>query len=148
MKRIMIDQSKCEGCLNCSLACMQAHRADQGTIYNLNLTDKANETRNFIYQNAENRYLPIFCRHCAEPECVTACMSGALAKDSQSGLVLYDEERCAACYMCVMNCPYGVLKPDYSTRSKVIKCDFCVADNAEPNCVKSCPMQAIYVEEV
>ena len=51
-------------------------------------------------------------------------------------------------FMCVMNCPYGVLKPDTGTRTKVIKCDFCQADGGEPNCVKACPKEAIFVEEV
>ena len=30
MKRIWIDACKCDGCLNCTLACMNAHRADKG----------------------------------------------------------------------------------------------------------------------
>lgn len=47
-----------------------------------------------------------------------------------------------------MNCPYGVLKADTATHTKVIKCDFCMEDGTEPNCVKSCPKKAIYVEEV
>ena len=50
--------------------------------------------------------------------------------------------------MCVMNCPFGVLEPDRMTKKKVIKCDFCMSDGQEPNCVKSCPKGAIHVEEV
>jgi len=90
----------------------------------------------------------LFCRHCAEPECVMSCMSGALSKDSESGHVFYNEEKCGSCFMCVMNCPYGVPKPDRLTRSKVIKCDFCRHDEEGPNCVRMCPKKAIYVEEV
>ena len=48
MKRIWIDAGKCDGCLNRTLACMNAHRADKGSIYDLDLTDPANESRNFI----------------------------------------------------------------------------------------------------
>ena len=77
-----------------------------------------------------------------------SCMSGALTKDPETGLVLYDEKRCGSCFMCVMNCPYGALKPDTATRTKVIKCDFCIGSGGEPSCVKACPKQAIYVEEV
>ncbi len=47
-----------------------------------------------------------------------------------------------------MNCPYGVLKPDRVSKTKVIKCDFCVNAGGEPSCVASCPKQAIHVEEV
>lgn len=148
MKRIFIDKSKCEGCLNCSVACMQAHRADQGTVYDLDLQDQKNESRNFIVPDKDGRYVPLFCRHCEEPSCVAACMSGAMEKDEKTGHIQYDQEKCAACFMCVMNCPYGILKPDSITKAKVIKCDFCLEDNEQPNCVKACPMEAIYVKEV
>ena len=90
----------------------------------------------------------MFCRHCDEPECVKSCMSGALTKDSESGHVFYDETRCGSCFMCVMNCPFGVLKPDRVSKSKVIKCDFCVNAGGEPSCVAACPKKAIHVEEV
>jgi len=148
MKRIMIDIDKCDGCKNCSAACMQAHRKDEGDIYTLNLSDPANESRNYILQDALKRYIPIFCRHCDESECVISCMSGAMTKDPETGLVCYDEEKCGACFMCVMNCPYGVLKPDRMTMEKVIKCDFCSNDELGPNCVRMCPTKAIQVEEV
>lgn len=148
MRRIIVEYEKCDGCKNCSVACMQAHRKSAGTVYDLDLTSSENESRNFIYQAGDGTYRPIFCRHCDEPECVMSCMSGALKKDAASGLVTYDEKRCGSCFMCVMNCPFGVLKPDRTTRTKVIKCDFCAQDGGEPNCVKSCPKGAIHVEEV
>lgn len=148
MKRIMIDCSKCDGCKNCTVACMQAHRPDEGTVYTLDLTDIANESRNHIVAMKDGSYKPIFCRHCDQPECVMSCMSGALRKDEASGHVLYDETKCGSCFMCVMNCPYGVLKADTATRTRVIKCDFCQDQGGEPSCVKSCPKKAIYVEEV
>jgi carbon-monoxide dehydrogenase iron sulfur subunit len=148
MQRIMIDIDKCDGCFNCSAACMQSHREDEGDIYTLNLLDPKNESRNYIKSDSSGRYIPIFCRHCDDPECVMSCMSGALSKSDYSGLVLYDEEKCGSCFMCVMNCSYAVLKPDEVTRSKVIKCDFCAADEEGPNCVRNCPTEAILIEEV
>ena len=148
MRRILIDSIKCDGCKNCSLACMQAHRKTPGTIYDLNLTDPENETRNHIVELEDGTYRPIFCRHCDQPECVMSCMSGALTKDEKSGHVYYDEVKCGSCFMCVMNCPYGVLKADTTTKTKVIKCDFCLEHNSEPSCVKACPTKAIYVKEV
>jgi carbon-monoxide dehydrogenase iron sulfur subunit len=149
MKRIMIDAEKCDGCKNCSIACMEAHRENRGGgLYTVSLGDPATESRNIIALGSGGKYTPIFCRHCDEPECVLACMSGAMSRDANTGHIMYDEERCAACFMCVMNCPYGVLKPDRATRSKVVKCDFCAGDDEEPNCVNSCPKKAIFIEEV
>ena len=147
MKRIFIDKEKCDGCKNCSIACMQAHRNDFGTIYNLNLLDPANTARHEIKIDSNGGYVPVFCRHCAEPECVMACMSGALKKDSATGQVLYDKERCGKCFMCVMSCPFGNVKPDYNCH-EIVKCDFCKDDDSNPNCVRSCPKKALHVEEV
>ena len=48
----------------------------------------------------------------------------------------------------MMNCPYGVLKPDEKTGMKIIKCDFCIGKGEDPSCVKACPKEAIWVEEV
>lgn len=147
MKRIIIDREKCDGCLNCNIACISAHE-EGSNFYTVNLQSVDSETRNFIKFDAKSGYTPIFCRHCDEPECVLSCMSGALEKDPETGHVQYDETKCAACYMCVMNCPYGVLKPDNKTHTKVIKCDFCEDKPDGPSCVKACPKQAIEVKEV
>ena len=157
MKRIFIDQDKCQGCKNCMVACMNAHR-ESGPVgkegfYDLDLSNPKNEARHTITNNRKGGYAPIFCRHCSTPECVAACMSGALKKDPATGHVQYDEERCGACFMCVMSCPYGNIKPDKLTRTKIIKCDFCKGrngsdDEEKPNCVESCPNKAIHVEEV
>ena len=144
MKRIMINADNCKGCKNCSIACMQAHGEEN--LHGLNLSDPTNESRNLILLNGKNEFKPLFCRHCAQPECASACMSGALSK--KDGYVRYDVNKCAACFMCVMNCPYGVLKPDQATKTKVVKCDFCAKNDDNPSCVKVCRSQAIYVEEV
>ena len=148
MKRVFIEIDKCTGCKACSTACMQAHREDEGDIYMLNLSDPRNASRNFIQLDKNGKYVPIFCRHCDEPECVTSCASDALEKDPVSGHVYYDEKKCIACFMCVMNCPYGVARPDLATLGRIIKCDFCKHDEKGPNCVRMCPAKAIYVKEV
>ena len=148
MKRIFIGKDKCDGCKNCTLACMQAHREQPGTLYDLNLMDPKNEARNQIVSDGKGGYVPIFCRHCSVPECVGACMSGALRKDPSTAHIQYDEKRCGTCFMCVMSCPYGNVKPDKASRTKILKCDFCKNDGEDPNCVKACPKKALYVEEV
>lgn len=148
MKRIIIDYEKCLGCNNCNIACMVAHSERQEDFHQIDLNDKKNESRNHIIMGKDGSYMPLFCRHCDEPECAMSCITGAMKKDQATGHVLYDKEKCASCFMCVMNCPYGVLKPDRLSNKVVVKCDFCVSDGGEPNCVKSCPTKAIYVSEV
>jgi carbon-monoxide dehydrogenase iron sulfur subunit len=151
MKRIFIDREKCDGCKNCTSACMQAHREQPGTVYNLDLLDPKNEARHAIVSDGRGGYTPVFCRHCSVPDCVGACMSGALKKDPATGHVQYDEKRCGVCFMCVMSCPYGNVKPDRVTHTKILKCDFCEnlkePGDPGPSCVRACPKKAIYVEE-
>ena len=147
MKRIMIDKENCYGCLNCSIACMAAHNHAGDSIYDLDLEDIHNESRNYIDLDHTGKVIPIFCRHCKEAECVTACMSGAMTQDETTNMVNYDKESCVACFMCVMACPFGILKPDTAEQKVVIKCDFC-SDKDSPQCVENCPTKAIYIEEV
>ena len=147
MKRIMIDKDQCNGCLNCSLACMAEHNQAGKSIYDLDLEDNCNESRNTITLDNHGHPTPIFCRHCPEPECVTACMSGALSKDKENGLVTYNPEQCASCFMCIMSCPFGVLKAAENENKIILKCDFC-GERGTPRCVENCPNQAIYLIEV
>ena len=132
MKRIKIDRDKCVGCLTCTTACIVSHDAE--------------DTRSRITIDSNGKYAPIFCRHCDEPECVITCMSGAMSKDEKTGIV-YDKNRCASCYMCIMACPYGVLKADKRRQKEIMKCDAC-KDKGSPQCVAKCPMAAITLEEV
>lgn len=147
MKRIMIDKSLCTGCLNCTLACMSEHSTISKSLYDLKLSDKHNESRNHIAIDKNGNPTPIFCRHCDDPKCAETCMSGAMTKDDITGYVTYNKEKCASCYMCVMSCPFGVLKTDDLTKKEIVKCDMC-GGREIPRCVESCPVGAIRLMEV
>lgn len=144
MERIKIDKDLCMGCLSCVLACMAEHNDDK-RIDHLNLQDLSNDGRNRIAIDSKGKPIPIFCRHCDEPECVTACMSGAMTKDEITGIVSYDSKKCASCYMCIMSCPFGVLKPDETNQKVILKCDMCNGKDI-PACVANCPTGAIYID--
>ena len=135
MKRLKIDRSKCVGCLTCTTACIVSHSSE--------------DTRSRITIDSNKKYAPIFCRHCDKPECVFTCMSGAMSKDKETGEVTYDKTKCASCYMCIMACPYGVLKMDYQTNREVMKCDMCLTVKEQtPQCAAKCPMGALTLQEV
>lgn len=70
-----------------------------------------------------------------------------MTKNEVTGVVTYDKERCAACFMCVMSCSYGVLKPSACKENKVIRCDLC-GDREIPRCVEDCPTEALRFVEV
>lgn len=134
VKKINIHRDRCISCLTCVSACM--------------VIKDSEESKNRVVISSEHKSSPIFCRHCELPECVYTCMSGAMRKDIETGYVLYDKDKCASCYMCIMACPYGVLKEDAKTKKEIQKCDMCHTREEGPHCVEKCPMAAITVEEV
>lgn len=76
-------------------------------------------------------------------------MTGAMSKNQETGIVGYDKSRCASCFMCIMACPYGVLKADSENSKEIMKCDMCQhTESGRPQCVERCPMSAITLEEV
>lgn len=137
MYRIKIDRKRCIGCLTCVTACVVSHESD--------------DARNRVVIDSEIKPAPIFCRHCDLPECVYTCMTGAMHKNQDSGFVEYDQEQCASCYMCIMACPYGVLKSDRINRKEIMKCNMCIHRTKDhtpkPMCVEKCLMKAITLAE-
>lgn len=145
MERIKIDKDLCMSCLNCVLGCMAEHNEKGKSIFDLDLEDLANESKNHIELDRNKCPAPIVCRHCEEAECVYTCMSGAMVKDKYTGFVTYDKEQCSSCFMCVMACPYGVLKADEVEKRVVQKCDMC-GDKEIPRCVENCPTRCLSLE--
>lgn len=57
-------------------------------------------------------------------------------------MVICDHTKCVGCWMCVMACPYGVIKRRKEDRV-ALKCDQCL-ELDEPACVAACPTAALY----
>jgi carbon-monoxide dehydrogenase iron sulfur subunit len=87
----------------------------------------------------------VSCRHCEEPLCVKACITGAL--HIENGIICTDKEKCVGCYTCILSCPYGCIMP--AEDGQVIqKCELCAKnEGGTPACVKGCPNKAIVYEE-
>ena len=144
MKRLYFDIKKCVACRTCELVCCVGHSASRDLMRALQ--EKDISLPRIKVSSAKKKNFPVSCRHCDDPKCVDACMSAALTKDAATGKVLYDKDKCVGCWMCVMVCPYGAIRPD--TKTKIpLRCDFCV-DIGEPQCAQKCPVKAItWVEE-
>lgn len=138
MGKIHLYPERCNGCKACEFACAVAHHEEQNPY--LTLAGQS-MPRPFIQVEAVgNSFLPLVCRHCEEAPCVAACMGGALHYNEQ-GLVIRNAEQCVGCWMCVMACPFGAIRPDFiAQRSQ--KCQGC-ADMAEPPCVTACEPKAL-----
>lgn len=142
MKEIMIELDKCLGCKSCEFACAVEHSVSKSIFEAIHESKIPIARLRVECLNGLN--VPLQCRHCEEPACVMACMSGALVKDQKTGLVVQKEDKCVGCSMCIMVCPYSSLFTKKDSRI-VVKCDRC-PDRAEPACVKACPTKAISLE--
>jgi len=141
MKRILYKEEACIGCGLCEVHCLVQHSKSKDTIkaYKREVPRPLSRVRLEV-----NRPLAfaIQCQHCEEPPCVTACLSGAMQKDEETGLVTHDAEKCIGCWTCIMVCPYGAIKIDTVKRRVVAKCDLCT-ELKTPACVTNCPNGAL-----
>jgi carbon-monoxide dehydrogenase iron sulfur subunit len=145
MKRIYPDKDVCIGCRLCELACLTAHSKSQDLIiaYTRERPKGLSPCR-AVYEKGP-LCVALSCRHCENPMCVAACISGALHKDPATGRTLYDASRCVGCWSCLMACPFGAVRRD-PVHDKIIKCDLCQGREV-PACVEACPNAALLYEE-
>lgn len=139
-KRIFVDQLRCLGCKTCEIRCA----VERGSV-SKNLTEAVNEAvtpspRVYVGWNNELP-VPIQCRHCEDAPCLEICSTGAMQRDAETGCTYVNEQKCIACWMCVMTCPYGVINPN-AQRKLADKCDQCY-QMPKPHCVESCPTGAL-----
>ena len=142
MPKVVAKPEVCMGCHLCEIWCVVAHSKSKDIIKAFKY-EKKQLPRIIVDENLPEVFA-IQCRHCEEPDCVFACISGALYKD-ESGKVVHDESKCVGCLSCVMACPYGGIVVDFESR-KVVKCDLC-EEIGFPVCVKMCPNEALVYEE-
>lgn len=143
MKQLYYEVKKCLGCKSCEVACALAHSLT-GDLFKVFHEEKLSLPRKKVLSSKGKNY-PVSCRHCKEPKCVDACMAAALVYDAKSGIVEHIQERCVGCWMCVMVCPYGAIRPNIPQKLP-LRCDKC-KDKDEPACVKACPTEAIHWQE-
>jgi anaerobic carbon-monoxide dehydrogenase iron sulfur subunit len=143
MKNFIYEVKKCLGCKTCEIACAVVH-SKAGELFAALKEETVSLPRKKVFSASGSNY-PTSCRHCEDAKCIIACMAGALSRDEKQGMVLHDETRCVGCWMCVMACPYGAIRPNVKAK-KPVRCDKCV-DKDEPACVKACPTKAIKVKD-
>jgi carbon-monoxide dehydrogenase iron sulfur subunit len=137
MKRVYINEAVCMGCRLCEVYCRIEHsptkdliKAFRGEPPQPLLQVEKREPISFAVQ----------CRHCPEPYCVYACLTGALEKQLD-GVVSVDKDKCIGCWTCILACPWGVIRREARER-KIVKCDLCQGE-AMPACVSHCPNEAL-----
>lgn len=95
-----IDLKKCVGCQTCTLSCKVVNSLGPNVV-----RCKVVEFESGIYPDVERTYVSLRCMHCAEPECLKACPTGATQK-RDDGIVTVDQGKCMGCRYCSLVCPY------------------------------------------
>lgn len=140
-KTIVTDLNRCVGCLGCIVACKTVNDVRVGSYRNKVLRQgpfPREEGGN--WPDIDMYFLPVSCQHCASPECVTVCPTGASHINEEDGTVQIDKEQCIGCGACLTACPYGCRYVDVDT-SVAEKCDLCASITSEgglPQCVTQC----------
>lgn len=119
----------CTGCNACQLAC--SARAAGGYNPRLARLKILVERENLL-----NR--PVVCTQCENAFCIRSCPVKAISRNSETGVVLIDKERCTGCKECIEACPDGMIQLDL--QGKADKCDLCEGD---PLCVRYCVSGAL-----
>ncbi len=145
MSKIQAVPGVCIGCRLCTVWCKVEHSASR----NINKAFKsgAPETVSCVeVEECGEQSFALQCRQCDEPLCVYGCITGALQKDPETGVVTLNESKCVSCWTCVLMCPNGAVKRDSRGDSRAIKCDMCV-ERGFPSCVEHCPNDALILVE-
>jgi formate dehydrogenase iron-sulfur subunit len=143
---ILTDITKCIGCLECVTACKQANKLDLDVPRTWQKDDGLSaQNWTSILQRPGDHYVRKQCRHCLEPACASACPVGAL-HTTETGAVVYDNNKCLGCRYCMMACPYGIPRYDWDERVPYVrKCILCydrITAGEQPACTAACPTGA------
>jgi len=143
MKKVFITEQNCMGCRLCEVYCRWQHSASQDLI---KAYEKGLPLPLLRVEKRAPVSFSVLCRHCAEPTCVYACLTGALQKQPDSGIVTVDIDKCIGCWTCILACPFGIIRQDKS-QQRIAKCDLCVGKEI-PACVANCPNEALVYAEI
>ncbi len=156
-----VNLKRCIGCKTCTVACKAENEVALGVFRTY-----VHYLETGSYPKAKRYMAPVLCNHCDNAPCVEACPIDAIKTSFKradgvtvhfekkatykrpDGVVLWDNERCIGCHMCVENCPYKARFVDPTLQAGanpgnngIGKCTQCVhrVDNGvEPSCVQSC----------
>jgi formate dehydrogenase iron-sulfur subunit len=160
----LVDTTLCIGCRLCEQACNERNRLtspkesfeEMAVLERMRRMDETSYTVINRYGPKETNppalknpqtFVKFQCMHCQDPACVSACIVGALTKQS-SGPVTYDVKKCIGCRYCMIACPFQVPAYEYHNplTPEVRKCTFCFKDIKEgrlPACAQVCPREVI-----
>jgi carbon-monoxide dehydrogenase iron sulfur subunit len=142
VKKIYVREEVCIGCRLCEIFCI-VQNSKSKKIIKVFKSEFPRPLPRIMVEEKGPVSFALQCRHCDDAPCIDACITGAMS--TERGVVVCDESRCVGCWMCIMVCPYGVIKRDLTSGKLASKCNLC--SNLEvPACVSHCPNGALTYE--
>lgn len=169
-KAILTDVTRCVGCGKCKEVCHNLYNKGEVPILSRDAEDDLSEgnwttlllahkgevfgrgsgesgyprqiTSETILQTPEAAFIRKHCLHCVNPTCEAVCPVGAFHRDTETGAVLYDSEKCIGCRYCMYACPFGVPRYEWGTAFPIVqKCVMCfsrITEGKQPACTEAC----------
>ena len=107
---LVMDMAKCIRCGNCSLACHKVHGHSRLVRRGIHIERPVKPQA-----RTQSILVPSVCMHCQDPECLTGCPTGAIAR-FPDGEIDINPPTCIGCGDCATQCPYNAIsmipKPD------------------------------------
>jgi Fe-S-cluster-containing dehydrogenase component/CRP-like cAMP-binding protein len=141
---LLIDTERCTRCDDCVRACARTHQGNPRFVRN------GPQFGSFQFAQA--------CMHCVDPVCMIGCPTGAIARDTETGVISINPQTCIGCKVCSESCPYenivmveisdqrGRRLVDRQTQMPILqatKCDLCHTLPIGPACQTACPHDAL-----
>lgn len=156
----LIDLTKCTGCRGCQVACKQWNQleAEKTEFFSGEGYENPPAMSEYTFtrikfrdyqKNGENEFAfyKEMCMHCDDPACASVCPVGAFEKTPE-GPVIYKADRCIGCRFCMVACPFGIPKYEWSKGLPLVrKCTGCysrIKEGLQPACVTACPTAMKY----
>ncbi|HTH50932.1 MAG TPA: 4Fe-4S dicluster domain-containing protein, partial [Pyrinomonadaceae bacterium] len=110
---LVMDMAKCVRCGNCSYACHQVHGHSRLVRRGIHIE----RPKKPLARVEQSILVPTVCMHCQDPECLTGCPTGAIAR-YPNGEIDIEPRTCIGCGDCATQCPYNAIsmiaRPDTS----------------------------------
>lgn len=141
---MVIDLDRCTRCDDCVRACAATHDG------NPRFVREGPRYEQFQFAGA--------CMHCVDPVCMIGCPTGAIHRDTATGVVRINDPTCVGCGTCAESCPYSNIRmteirdpqglPVLDLEQgfpivKATKCDLCAEQIAGPACQNACAHDAL-----
>ncbi|MCP4220990.1 MAG: 4Fe-4S dicluster domain-containing protein [bacterium] len=160
----LADTTLCIGCRKCEEACNRSNKlrkpvkpfSDKSVFHGLRrptenaftVVNRYDGIPSADQANIKNTHCKVQCMHCLTPSCVSACVVGAMVKQTD-GSIVYNRDICLGCRYCMVACPFEIPAYEYTEPliPRVRKCEFCAdygqKKGANPACAASCPTEAL-----